>query len=483
MKIIYTILLLLNLTIISKGQTWQCFPENQKSYYQFDGFEGLSIDFVTQDSTVINGSETTLYFKRKIQIPGDSDCTSVLRAYYFNMNYGSLVLDSLTLKFDTVVFNYSSLCYFLPNAYVGQSWTMHTFGTITITCDSIIAENIFGSSDSVKYYHTTGAINGKIIRLSKTFGFIDYIPFIYLCNNWSFAMMHLIGASNTNGQYGFQSPQFLDYLPYHAGDLLKWDLFIDGSSTWSPSYHFTFYDSITQVISFTDSMIINYDRIAVDSGNNISNQPGQTRKFTRDDFGGLLDAVPNDLGLGPGETGIIGAKGIYNNSYLFPLPDTVQVDTSISRGFRWTHFDFDLSTCTVYEILDGVAPEYIFNTHLGLTNENLYGQSTVLYTTLVDARLNGITYGDPNFTLGVEKLNLVNYELYPNPTTGHITISLTGKQSDIKVIVTNSFGQEIPIDENYNGSFIDFDIKANKGLYFIKINSNGKSSVFKVVKI
>jgi hypothetical protein len=51
------------------------------------------------------------------------------------------------------------------------------------------------------------------------------------------------------------------------------------------------------------------------------------------------------------------------------------------------------------------------------------------------------------------------------------------------VIVTNSLGQEISIEKNYNRSYIDFDINGKGGLYFLKIKSGGKSRVLKIVKM
>src|SRR3989337_1816401 len=93
-------------------------------------------------------------------------------------NFDPYFLDSLRINTDTTFYlDQGYNIYFLPNAQVGQSWSFTTFGNITISCDSIVAENIFGQPDSVKYFHTSGAMLNQQIRLSKRFGFLDFVPF------------------------------------------------------------------------------------------------------------------------------------------------------------------------------------------------------------------------------------------------------------------------------------------------------------------
>ena len=480
MKNISAICFFLLLSITANSQTWQCFPANQKSYYQFNGFNGLSIDFVIQDSSIINGSQQTFYFKRKIQTPGDSNCTNSIRNFSINSWYDPVTLDSLVVKSDTVIYINSYQIYFLPDAIVGQSWTINTFGAITFTCDSITVINTFGVNDSVKFFHTSGAISGQIIRLSKIFGFLEYIPFYDFSYNGNLRIMKLIGANNINGQYGFQLPHFFDYLPYHAGDKLKWDFLHDGSASWTWTYHYTYYDSITQVIILNDSLTINYYRIEIDSGNNIYYYPGQSRTFTRNNFGNLLDAYPNETGISTGDATLVD-RSLYYTSFLFPVADSVSNDTSITRNFRWSNFDIDYS-CMVIPIADGIVSDYTFNTHQGLVIERYDGQGFNSIYTLVGARLNGITYNNPDFNVGIENINLSKIQMWPNPTTGHLIINLPDR-SPTAVIITNVFGQEVSSAKYINTSKLELEIKGESGLYFVRVVAGDKIGVYKVVKL
>ena len=481
MKVILTICFILILSIVAICQTWQCFPTNQKSYYQFNGFNGQSIDFVTQDSSIINGSQQTLYFKRKIQSPGDSNCTNSLRDFSIYSWHNPITIDSLVVKSDTVFYIDSYQIYFLPNAIVSQSWTINTFGAITFTCDSINSMTSFGVNDSVKFFHTSGAISGQIIRLSKLFGFIEYIPFDDFSNNGNLTIMKLIGANNINGQYGFQLPHFFDYFPYHTGDKLKWDFLHDGSASWTWTYHYTYYDSITQVKTFTDSLTINYDRIEVDSGNNIFYYPGQSRTFTRNYFGNLIESYPNDIGISA-YTDNLAEKSLYNTSFLFPVVDSVTLDTSITRNFRWSNFNIDYS-CMVIPVVDGIVEDYTFNTRQGLVIERYDGQGFNSIYTLVGAQLNGITYGNPNFNVGIENINLSKIQVWPNPTTGLLTITLPNESPITDVTITNSFGLEVSRTRYSNTSKLEMEIKGGSGLYFVRVVAGERSRVYKVLKM
>ena len=84
--------------------------------------------------------------------------------------------------------------------------------------------------------------------------------------------------------------------------------------------------------------------------------------------------------------------------------------------------------------------------------------------------------------IGIEENSLFNLSLYPNPTTGIITVDLGEVQQDLKTTLTNAIGQVI-LAEKYNSTpLILLDIAAPKGIYFLHLESNGELITQKIIK-
>jgi hypothetical protein len=84
--------------------------------------------------------------------------------------------------------------------------------------------------------------------------------------------------------------------------------------------------------------------------------------------------------------------------------------------------------------------------------------------------------------VGIEENSLFNLSLYPNPTTGIITVDLGEVQQDLKITLTNAIGQVI-LAEKYNSTpLILLDIAAPKGIYFLHLESNGELITQKIIK-
>jgi hypothetical protein len=80
---------------------------------------------------------------------------------------------------------------------------------------------------------------------------------------------------------------------------------------------------------------------------------------------------------------------------------------------------------------------------------------------------------------GIEHNDLL---IYPNPTTGNLIIDLGEVKKDIKITLTNSLGQVI-LTENYTSTnFINLDIVAPKGIYFLQTEIDGKVITKKIIK-
>jgi hypothetical protein len=84
---------------------------------------------------------------------------------------------------------------------------------------------------------------------------------------------------------------------------------------------------------------------------------------------------------------------------------------------------------------------------------------------------------------GIEENSLSKLSFYPNPTTSPLNIDLGEALSNIKVTLTNSLGQVL-LSENYTStSFINLNIDAPTGIYFLQLETaNGETKTIKVLK-
>ncbi|PKP02670.1 MAG: hypothetical protein CVU11_11190, partial [Bacteroidetes bacterium HGW-Bacteroidetes-6] len=74
--------------------------------------------------------------------------------------------------------------------------------------------------------------------------------------------------------------------------------------------------------------------------------------------------------------------------------------------------------------------------------------------------------------------------VYPNPTSGNLAIVLGESYDDVTVVVRNSVGQEIAMQNFKSTSQIDLEIFGDKGYYLIEITTkSGKAARIKVLKI
>jgi hypothetical protein len=131
------------------------------------------------------------------------------------------------------------------------------------------------------------------------------------------------------------------------------------------------------------------------------------------------------------------------------------------------------------------ATSYTWNT--GATTTSVTDSPTITTTYTVNASdVNGCN-GSSNVTVnvndcvGLQNLSLttLNVSLYPNPTTGNVTLELNTLTN---VLITNALGQVVLTETLSAGKQI-LDIKnQTNGLYFVKLNQNGKQQIIKLIK-
>jgi hypothetical protein len=72
--------------------------------------------------------------------------------------------------------------------------------------------------------------------------------------------------------------------------------------------------------------------------------------------------------------------------------------------------------------------------------------------------------------------------LYPNPTTGNITINIGAIYSNLIVTVRNVMGQELQTKTYDNAQLINFTMDGDAGVYFVELKTNDKTAIIRVVK-
>lgn len=87
-------------------------------------------------------------------------------------------------------------------------------------------------------------------------------------------------------------------------------------------------------------------------------------------------------------------------------------------------------------------------------------------------------------TAGIhEYSNNLNYNIYPNPANGKVSIILNQQSSELKITITNSLGQIVFVENNNsNNGMIDLDIsKLNNGIYYVTVSSKNEQKTQKLI--
>lgn len=83
--------------------------------------------------------------------------------------------------------------------------------------------------------------------------------------------------------------------------------------------------------------------------------------------------------------------------------------------------------------------------------------------------------------LGVDEISETKLAVFPNPSNGEFYIN--GAASYATIVVVNSLGQKIESITNNSNTLVSFDLKENRGVYFVKLTDNSGNTVTKRVII
>lgn len=504
-KLLFLLTMSISLTALS--QNWELFPLGQKSYfiYQPNPFYNYG-DLFLMDSVRVNGQDTILLFRRNLNLQGAGTCyVDTLQSMQWN-SYNWYYIDSLVQRNDSI-FYYNNLYsttpfYFLPNATVGQSWTVastwseNDYNQITITCSSIQVQTFLGITDSVKTFTLTPngtsfnqiPVNNFTMRLSKSHGLVEYVPFILFLSheqNVNFFSMKLIGIDSTGITHGYHQPKFSDYFHLSAGDILAWERHYNPAWIMYPQWWEYYRDSITQVSINPDSVIYTFDRTKEDSGHIVTQQFGLINKFTRAEFGNIIETAPNWVGIGNNRfAGFFGGWSnggvLYWSSSLLNIKiDSISGDTITSFSFSDDASSIDTNNCQLQQTFD-VFFNFAVDTRRGVT-EYCYYNFDEDCVTLKGSLISGILTGD--ITLSTVELNSYinsSLKLFPNPATNVIYLDNIPAGNNLNCEIYNCFGELEMRGIIVNKSFSINEL--SDGLYFIRIFTEKGSVIKKFVK-
>lgn len=96
----------------------------------------------------------------------------------------------------------------------------------------------------------------------------------------------------------------------------------------------------------------------------------------------------------------------------------------------------------------------------------------------------GLIYKQAN-AVGVDEQTLVDHDIaiFPNPTSGNVSIALSEPVDQVEVTVTDMSGRTISSAVFVNPAVIQLDIAGNAGFYFVRLHyPSGESVVRKILK-
>lgn len=158
--------------------------------------------------------------------------------------------------------------------------------------------------------------------------------------------------------------------------------------------------------------------------------------------------------------------------------------STITDAIRYKMIDTSMTTVQLVGNLEIVRTQYEY---YDLPNSNL--PVLTLSRLLIQAPGGGLPLADnsivlssvnPSNTVGLFSNELIEFETYPNPTTGNIT--LKGEfDADAEAKVYDQSGRLLLTQKAINSTSIDLS-NFNTGMYLLKVTSNGASGTKTIVK-
>ena len=177
---------------------------------------------------------------------------------------------------------------------------------------------------------------------------------------------------------------------------------------------------------------------------------------------------------------------IFTNVGPFNLDSTVIVNLTVLAPI-------DISTTTSNNTISSNATGATYQWIDCSTNNSIAGETGQNFTATVDGDYAVVvTIGNcadtsacVNIaTVGINELNNGNtVSVYPNPTTGSVSLNFGEALNAGSVIITDITGKQVYVLENLNTQTLSIDVNHfSNGVYFVKIQNNNQHKVIKFIK-
>jgi PKD repeat protein len=240
-------------------------------------------------------------------------------------------------------------------------------------------------------------------------------------------------------------------------------------------------------INYTQNVQCNQTIVSIDDSYTFSNPTGISYEFSQD---GVFMNFSTD------------PTGFIVRTYTSPGPDTLTIRAINTCGRESTevfiiNYDFDATPDTnVTQSGNVLTADQSGATYQWLdcdnTNNPISGETSQMFTATADGNyaveITQNTCSVISNCYNVSTLNITendlnsNTKLYPNPTTGNITLHLGKKYNAIQLKLFDITGKLIDIKNQTNIKETVFEFNANPGIYFLEVTSKQEKAIFKIIK-
>lgn len=491
MRLSLTITLLFFLLGLNAQQAWDLFPKGQQTWFAAQD----SVVEYYNDSTIVEGNQRTHLFGAEYLFKILGNCTEEILLELWQdegLDYA--------LKIDTLYSNengfYSLVGVdtlpFYQNAEVGHSWWLPTAqqDSFLITCTANELENFLDLQDSIKtftlqFFENGNAIahplNAAIFRLSKNYGFVEYVPFYSLHTATTDYRQHEIIGLVREARHGYTAFTE-DFLPYTEGDILKWKTTKTNSNVPDALLTETWFVDTIQGINLLDIGLLQLEvKRSSYREKKMNDVLIETSSETNVDALFSISKVLIDTLL---NTPIQHPVSFFDYFlYLRPNPTMDTLDITEYGNFVMRK-NYSLEDCSTMPV-NGDKVSFKINNKVGMLQ------------TVVDKDTTGIEilellgYQSAEWTWGdLEELPFVNslvediptlFDIYPNPTQDYIYFTNFEMSNQAFAFIYDTKGQLFQKMKVENNTTISVQ-NLPAGLYYIEIEDKDKTQRAKFVK-
>lgn len=476
-KIIEILGLIICITQIGYSQNWELFPLNQKSFFKisFNNQPDIIEEFYIDSVQNINNSIKAYFYTSYTKV---SNC-NLFNIFPFNSSYyrPDLIETRNDTSFCKCGTSNNSNFIFMNKANQSQSWNI-SVPNYNIICDSIRTAIIFGITDSVKYFSIQSPspnpyLANKKLVLSKNFGLIEFVPFcqIMYSNPYDMGIAKIIGFEKNNQVNGFTQPKFHDYFHLSVGDILFWKYENNNDNLQDPDLSYIYKDSLTTIITTTDSIIYNVNRI-----NDYYGVTQATYKFYKNKYDGFINLPTNWTTF---DSEIPFDYMSFSNPLAWRSDDLNYTNNVTTKNFYFDGTILDTFNCSENHFYD-LGYSFSLNTKVGLSEYCTYNFGSTC-NTVIGSIINGQLEGETYIRLISSSQNQ-NVVLIENPVNKFLRLNFENNGNiSYKISTMQGFQVKNGLLHKNESSINIENLKT--GLYILQLIKNNERINIKFAKI